>query len=54
MENRADSALISKLAFEADVVISVPLDGGGWGGVLPVLQRFLEVECGVNVFREGD
>lgn len=32
MENRADSALISKLAFEADVVISVPLDGGGVGG----------------------
>lgn len=51
MENRAGSALMSKSALEADVVISVPLDGGGG---LPVLQRVLEVECGVNVFREGD
>lgn len=33
MENRAGSALISKLALEADVVISVPQDWGGGGGV---------------------
>lgn len=30
MENRAGSALISKLALKADVVISVPLDGGAF------------------------
>lgn len=29
MENQAGSALMSKSALEADVVISVPLDGGG-------------------------
>lgn len=28
MENRAGSALISKFALKAEVVISVPLDGG--------------------------